>query len=92
MRNEEVVDNWGRSIKAKSSNGQLSTNGSILYSYRQPIGITTADGSKVVLDYTAPAGAFISQTTSTHVGIAHSVADQVMNPIAAKLGGLFPDR
>jgi len=89
MKNEQVINEWSKGREAHSHNHNLSTDGRSLYSYVKLIGITADCGSKIVLDYTAPAGHFNSVTTSTHVGRAKEVADQVMNPTAAKLGGLL---
>ena len=86
MKNEQVVRQWVNNNKAKG--GRIRTDGSSIYSYNQLIGVTADDGSKIVLDYTSPAGHYISQTTSTHVGVCKRYADQVMIPKVAQLGGL----
>ena len=86
MKNEQVVRQWVNNNKAKG--GRIRTDGSSIYSYNQLIGVTADDGSKIVLDYTSQAGHFISQTTSTHVGVCKRYADQVMIPKVAQLGGL----
>ena len=78
---EQVINAWVKGNRANTSNGSLSTNGKELYSYRLTIGVKLA-GSPVVLDYTAPAGHFHSQTTSTHVRFAARSANDVMHPDA----------
>ena len=78
---EQVINAWVRGNRANTSNGSLSTNGKELYSYRLTIGVKLA-GSPVVLDYTAPAGHYRSQTTSTHVRLAARSANDVMHPDA----------
>ena len=89
MKNEQVIEAWKNSTTQTvySHTGNLSTDGTFLHSYALLIGFTADDGSKVLLDYTAPAQCFRSQTTSTHVGIARSVADDIMHPVAADLAG-----
>ena len=86
LTNQEVIQEWANSREGEA--GRLTTNGFDLFSYDLKIGITADDGSKIVLDYTAGGGAYKSQTTSTHVGRAKSVADQIILPQAAALGGL----
>ena len=78
---EQVINAWVKGNRANTPNGSLSTNGRELYSYRLAIGVKL-DGSPVVLDYTAPAGHFMSQTTSTHVRLAARSANDVMHPDA----------
>lgn len=78
--NPEVPKFWSRGQAARSGNGQFSTNGESLFSYHKLIGRTLKDGTKVLLDYTAPAGWSVSQTTSTHVNRAKPHADLVINP------------
>ena len=65
MTNEQVIKAWtaGRAAKA----GNLSTDGSKLYSYRLVIG-DNAGG--MIFDHTAGGGSYYSQTTSCHVGLA----------------------
>ena len=85
--NNSVVKAWSRSINAESHTGSLRTDGTFLHSYSLLIGFTADDGSKVLLDYTAPAQCFQSMTTSQHVGLAKRVADDVMHPKAGELAG-----
>jgi len=79
ISNQEVVDAWLRNEAASA--GSLSTDGEKLFSYSLVIG-DTLSSDKIVLNYTASAGEYKSQTTSTHVGIAKGKADQTMHPIA----------
>jgi hypothetical protein len=79
--NENVAIAWTRGREAQNHSGAYSTNGSSLYSYSTRIGFTTGEGTKVLLDYTAKTGNFLSMTTSTkHVSKARQVADLVVNP------------
>jgi len=87
--NSNVPRYWSRSQAAHSNNKQYSTDGGNLYSYRKLIGITLANGDKVLLEYTSPAGFGISVTTSCHVSKARLHADVVMNPDAALTAGLI---
>ena len=82
--NDGVVENWKYNRTSHSNNKQLTTDGQNLYSYRQLVGITLNDGTKVSLNYMrAGKGIYISQTTSHHVSKAHDVADVAMNPDVA---------
>ena len=76
--NDFVINSWEQGHSAKSSTGSLSTDGTVLFSYRLPIGYNV-DGVTTALDYTAPAN-FYSVTTSIHVGRAKTVADVVATP------------
>ena len=67
--NPNIPYYWQRSMSARSGNGQFSTDGQTLYSYRKPIG-KTIDGRKVLCLYTAADGNYVTATTSQHVGIA----------------------
>ena len=78
---EQVINAWVKGNRANTSNGSLSTNGKELYRYNLTIGVKLA-GSPVGLDYTAPAGHYRSQTTSTHVRLAARSANDVMHPDA----------
>ena len=85
--NRNVPHHWAKGKPAQSHNGQFSTDGDKLYSYKQVIGIT-ADGEKILLEYTAK-GIHKSQTTSQHVGYARYHCSQTMHPDIAKHGGLI---
>jgi hypothetical protein len=76
--NDFVINSWKQGHSAKSSTGSLSTDGTVLFSYRLPIGYNL-DDTLTVLDYTSPDN-FYSVTTSIHVGIARSIADAVATP------------
>ena len=64
--NKEVVQSFinGRSNRS----GNLSTDGTSLYSYNLEIA-RWYGGKPMVFDYTATGGAYRSQTTSQHVGL-----------------------
>tara|TARA_R100000808_G_C2089563_1_gene110473 strand:- start:463 stop:753 length:291 start_codon:yes stop_codon:yes gene_type:complete len=69
MKNIDVVRAWSRGRVASTKN--LTSDGKNLYSYQLRIGYTRVGTEiRVVLDYTAPAGHFRSQTTSQHVNLA----------------------
>ncbi len=88
--NKNVAYNWACGKLSQSHNGQLSTDGQHLYSYRQLIGITLANGDKVALNYMSRGGGlYISNTTSQHVSLASRNANQTMNPDVAKEAGLI---
>ena len=76
--NTQVVRAWTAGQAASA--GNLSTDGISLWSYRLKIGHNTGS-SAVLADFTAGGGAFHSQTTSCHVGLARRVADVVMHPL-----------
>ena len=76
--NLQVVRAWARGQSANG--GNLSTDGTDLWSYGLKIGHNTGS-SAVLSDFTAGGGAFHSQTTSCHVGLARRVADVVMHPL-----------
>ena len=75
MRNDAVVRAFSRGERARA--GALRTDGRSLWSYDLKIAEKTLAGV-VVADYTSPGGAFQSQTTSKHVGLAKRVADTIM--------------
>jgi hypothetical protein len=76
MTNAEVAEAWREGKKAHSLH--MSTDGSVLYSYSKPIGITADSGEKVVLDYTDRGLGFVSMTTSHHVSVACREADDMV--------------
>tara|TARA_E500000318_G_scaffold106661_1_gene114908 strand:- start:739 stop:1032 length:294 start_codon:yes stop_codon:yes gene_type:complete len=79
--NSGVAEYWARNEKARSNNGNFTTDGARLFSYSTVIGFTSEEGKKVVLDYTASTGNFLSMTTSTkHLPPAKGVCDVVLNP------------
>tara|TARA_B100000902_G_scaffold336839_1_gene337356 strand:- start:5 stop:301 length:297 start_codon:yes stop_codon:yes gene_type:complete len=79
--NENVASRWARGQEASNHNGNFTTNGDKLYSYRQLIGITTTEGKKVLFDFTAKTGNFLSMTTSgKHISPTRRYADLTVNP------------
>ena len=73
MTNEQVIEAWLNGNAAKA--GNLSTDGTSLYSYAVEIGDTVPSGKKVVYDYTSGGSyGWVSQTTSRHVGLAKRFA------------------
>jgi hypothetical protein len=79
--NENVARRWANGQRARNHNGVFTTDGDRLYSYRQLIGITTSNGTKVLLDYTARTGNFLSMTTSgKHISPTRRYADLTVNP------------
>ena len=79
--NEGVAQAWTNGQSARNGTGAYSTNGRDLFSYRTRIGYTTPQGTKILLDYTAKTGNFLSMTTSSkHVSVARGYAHDVMNP------------
>jgi len=82
MTNKEVVQAWKDGKKGKA--GSLTTDGIYLWSYHLKIGMTGQDGYKYIANYTArddkgcfgykTKHCFVSQTTSTHIGLARRVA------------------
>jgi hypothetical protein len=84
--NDFVINSWTQGHSTKSSTGSLSTDGTVLFSYRLPIGYNI-DNVLTALDYTSPDN-FYSVTTSIHVGRAKAVADVVATPDSRTLDAL----
>tara|TARA_B100000131_G_scaffold266228_1_gene264070 strand:- start:972 stop:1274 length:303 start_codon:yes stop_codon:yes gene_type:complete len=80
MNNRQVVKAWSQGAPARSHNGALTSDGKYLMSYHLVIGARLSEGVCVVKDCTAGGGQYISQTTSTHVGLAKRVASTIMHP------------
>ena len=80
--NKDVASAWGLSKKASASN--MSTDGSKLWSYDLMIGYTDPKtGGKVLIDYTASGGQFVSMTTSSkHISPSRIYADFTVSPQA----------
>ena len=79
--NENVARRWANGQRARNHNNVFTTDGDRLYSYRKLIGITTSNGTKVLLDYTARTGNFLSMTTSgKHISPTRRYADLTVNP------------
>ena len=75
--NDHVVYSWMNSRPWRSL--RMRTDGKDIYSYALKIGYTNDDkDEKVLLDYTAGALGYYSQTTSTHVNKARPYADTVI--------------
>ena len=73
-KNIDRVRAWLRGEKA--NNRSMVSDGEVLYSYRQPIGVDLLGFGKVAINHTASTieeakGSYISQTTSQHVGITY---------------------
>ena len=83
MNNEKVVENWKLNKEGKSGNGNLRTDGNLLYSYNMLIGITKSD-IKYSLDVTSPN--FYSMTTSQHCGLAKKYSDKIIEPVHKSIG------
>ncbi len=90
MKAQDVPALWAVSQVA-SANGNIQTNGNTLHSYALLIGLTTADGAKVLIDYTKAGGHFKSRTTTKHVRLATGHADRVVTVEQAKAEGLITD-
>lgn len=82
LNNKQVLHSWRVSRPAKA--GSLQTNGNSLYSNQLEIGFTDERGAKVLIDYTASGGEFISYKTSHYVGVARHFADKVFKPFHAR--------
>jgi hypothetical protein len=88
MKNIQVISAWDNNKSA--STNTLRTDGDRLWSYSLCIGRTDSIGNKVIFDYTYKGGHSVSQTTSTHVGLAkRNVNAEVMRPDAARHAGLI---
>jgi len=83
MTNRQVAEAWANGKEAKNKRRTLYSKAGYLYSYALVIGVNFGKfegGQKIVYDYTA-GKAFISQTTSIHVGLAKQYADIIEEPI-----------
>ena len=81
-RNDEVAKCWAKGLPAVSHTGALTTDGKKIFSYELQIGDTSADGKKIVRDYTAKGSyGFRSQTTSCHVGLLRYIPGADTQPI-----------
>ena len=79
--NEDVAKNWANGEAASNHGKNYLTDGESLWSYNALIGITTKNGQKVLGEFTAAGGQFLSMTTSTkHVSPARRVACAVVAP------------
>ena len=75
MCNHEVVNNWAQGYEGFTRS--LRTDGRDLFSYNLRIGMTGPQNEKIVFNFTSGGGKFMSQTTSTHVGLAVEHADTI---------------
>jgi len=88
MKNIQVINAWNRGQAGKA--GALETDGDRLWSYRLCIGRSDENGNKIVFDFTSKGGQSVSQTTSSHVGLAKRNSDaEVIRPDAARIAGLI---
>ena len=80
--NKDVASAWGSSRRQSASN--MSTDGQKLWSYDLMIGYTDLKtGGKVLIDYTASGGQFVSMTTSgKHISPSRIYADFTVSPQA----------
>jgi len=79
--NSDVATNWANGVASTNHGKNYTTDGSNLWSYNALIGITTKNGQKVLGDFTASGGQFLSMTTSTkHVSPAKRVATAIVPP------------
>ena len=89
--NLNVVRAWANGKNARNHRGSLYTRDGKLWSYNLNIGVRTASGICIVADHTSPSGAFHSQTTSCHVGLAKTFADEVFHPKVSAHSPLFKE-
>jgi hypothetical protein len=75
--NRDIPIFWKNNISAESNTGSYHTDGNTLYSYSKIIGVTY-NHSKILFDYSGKNS--ISNTTSTHVGYARTIADDIVPP------------
>ena len=86
-RNDQVIRAWNNGQEAKS--GSMKTDGNRLFSYRLCIGKTDCNGDKLIFDWTATGGSYVSQTASVHVNKTKQLSDAaIMRPDAARIAGL----
>lgn len=86
--NAKVIEAWKAGKAAKSHNGNLSTDGDSLYSYRMQIG-KTDNGAKIALNVRGEYR--YSATTSKHASMACHKADKAVNPVCSHSWRYFPD-
>jgi hypothetical protein len=72
-----VLYSWRNDAPYRARHLNLSTNGQELFSYALKIGLTEGN-TKVLLNYTALGGSFVSHTTSTHVNKSREYSDKVI--------------
>ena len=90
--NSQVIASWANGLSATNhKNTLVAMKDGTLYSYSLKIGQRTPSGVCILADYTSPGGAYHSQTTSCHVGLARQVADMVMHPYVWETSPLSND-
>jgi len=92
MKNIQVISAWksGQRGHANNGRGALRTDGNRLWSYALCIGRSDEEGNKILFDYTSKGGQPVSQTTSTHVGLAKRNSNaEIMRPDVAQIAGLI---
>ena len=92
LTNQQVINNFVQQRPANA--GALVSDGQSLYSYNLRIAefVPTNDGKAIIVyDYTSGGGNFISQTTSSHVGLIKQQVPRsnVMLVEVAKHAGLI---
>ena len=70
MKNREVAKAFANG-ETEGQSGNLSIRGDSLYSYAMQIAKRVADGFEVSNHMVALGGVSVSQTTSTHIGLAY---------------------
>jgi hypothetical protein len=81
------MQSWIAGTPARTPINSLSTDGEELYSYKLCIGYKGHNGRPMVKDYRSPNN--ISQTTSTHVGLAIGAINDpaaIRNPYPPMVG------
>jgi hypothetical protein len=81
MKTEDVVRAWLDRKSKRTSNGSISTDGIRLFSYKLEIGRYDSSDDKFVIWYYKAPNQFISTTTSKHVSLTISVANQVLGDL-----------
>lgn len=79
MRNNQVGAMWVKGQSARNGRNSMHTDGLSLYSYDMLIGITTADGAKVILNLYSPFR--VSTTTTRHVSAARCAGVKMIDPV-----------
>ena len=88
--NSQVINSFLNGSASRA--GSLTTDGNALFSYNLKIAEWVEGRGLIVYDFTSTGQAFVSQTTSQHVGlIKREVRDtnRIMLPQVARLAGLI---
>ena len=97
MTETKITDNlnvlrlWKEGKNARNHRESLRAYHGSLWSYNLKIGARTETGVCVVVDHTAPAKSYRSQTTSCHVNLAKSFADTIFHPLVSECSPLFKE-